>query len=101
VVRLSSRTPVPLDIRLIAAANADVLKSVEAGRFREALYYRLQVVSLSLLRLRARRAVLPLALYFLKVYGDRLNVQRLDHSSSGEETPYHHNGPGPSATAIE
>ncbi|WP_231639416.1 sigma-54 interaction domain-containing protein [Sphingomonas profundi] len=95
VVRLGSRKPIPLDIRLIAATNIDLERSVAAGNFRQDLFYRLQVVSLPLLPLRERRAdILPLARHFLELYGDRLQPRRLDLSSATEEALYAYPWPG-------
>lgn len=95
VVRLGARTPVALDLRLIAATNADLLQAVADGRFRADLFYRLQVVTLPLLPLRERRAdILPLARHFLKVYGDKANPRRLEISPSAEEALYAHDWPG-------
>jgi len=95
VVRLGSRTPLPLNIRLIAATNVDLGKSVDAGHFREDLFYRLQVVPLPLLPLRDRRAdILPLARHFLQIYGDRLRAERLDISAAAEEALYNYAWPG-------
>ncbi len=95
VVRLGSRQAVPLDIRLIAATNIDLGKAVAAGRFREDLFYRLQVVSLPLLPLRERRAdILPLARHFLEIYGDRIKAERLDLSPTAEEALFAYSWPG-------
>ncbi|AYJ87715.1 sigma-54-dependent Fis family transcriptional regulator [Sphingomonas paeninsulae] len=95
VVRLGSRTPIPLDVRVIAATNVDLQQSVADGNFRADLFYRLQVVTLPLLPLRERRAdILPLARHFLQIYGDKIQPRRLDLSAAAEETLHHYSWPG-------
>ncbi|WP_077228375.1 sigma-54 interaction domain-containing protein [Sphingomonas hengshuiensis] len=95
VVRLGSRTPIPLDVRVIAATNVDLHRSVANGLFRPDLYYRLQVVTLPLLPLRERRAdILPLARHFLQVYGDKIQPRRLELGPAAEEALYRHDWPG-------
>jgi len=75
VVRLGARRPVPIDVRLIAATNIDLSEAVRAGRFREDLYYRLQVIALPVMPLRERSGdVLPLAHHFMATYARRLQV---------------------------
>jgi two-component system, response regulator FlrC len=66
VERLGGRTPVSLDVRVIATTNRRLREDVAAGRFREDLYYRLNVFPLAIAPLRLRRDdVLPLAMQLL------------------------------------
>jgi transcriptional regulator with PAS, ATPase and Fis domain len=55
IQRLGSESKVPIDVRVVAATNRDIGEEVRARRFRNDLYYRLSVVSLSIPPLRARR----------------------------------------------
>ena len=66
VERLGGRTPISLDVRILATTNRRLRDEVAAGRFREDLYYRLNVFPLAISPLRARREdVLPLAMQLL------------------------------------
>jgi len=60
VERVGGTTPVPVDIRLVAATNRDLEHGIEAGHFREDLFYRLNVVRLELTPLSERRGDIEL-----------------------------------------
>jgi sigma-54 dependent transcriptional regulator len=69
VVRLGSRNPVPVDVRLIASTNVQLEQAVTAGHFREDLFYRLAVVRIMVDALRERPGdILPLARHFIDTY---------------------------------
>ena len=67
VVPLGSDEPIPIDVRIIAATNRDLLAEVHAKHFRLDLYYRLNVVSFETIALRERpEDIEPLAVHFLE-----------------------------------
>lgn len=67
--RVGGTGPIPVDVRIIATTNSDIEKQVKEGRFREDLYYRLNVIPFHLPPLRERRDDIPLlADYLIKRY---------------------------------
>jgi sigma-54-specific transcriptional regulator len=75
IVRIGSRKPTPIDVRLIAATNVNLEEAVRVGRFREDLYYRINVVPIQLAPLRERPGdILPLIEHFISIYKDRLHT---------------------------
>ena len=73
--RVGGTQPVKVDIRIIATSNRDMESEVNAGKFREDLYFRLNVVNLHLPPLRQRKAdIVPLADFFGKKYAEANGV---------------------------
>ena len=65
LMRVGSVEPVNIDVRIIAASNRDLKKAAEEGKMRDDLYFRLNVVTLTLPPLRERRDDIPLLAYYL------------------------------------
>ncbi|MDD3997976.1 MAG: sigma-54 dependent transcriptional regulator, partial [Sphaerochaetaceae bacterium] len=72
--RLGSEKTIQVDVRLVAATNRNLKEEVERGRFREDLYYRLNVVHIEVPPLSERKEDIPLLMaHFLELYNERNN----------------------------
>ncbi|CAI1518812.1 sigma-54-dependent Fis family transcriptional regulator [Serratia proteamaculans] len=78
VTRVGSHRPVKVDVRVVAATHVDLATAIRERRFREDLYYRLNVAAVALPPLRQRREDIPLlADHFLTLYARRLGRPQL------------------------
>ena len=69
IERVGGTQPIHLDVRLVCATNRNLKTEVEQGRFRQDLYYRLNVVEIHVPSLRERREdIVPLVQHYLKVF---------------------------------
>ena len=95
VVRIGSRASIPIDVRLVAATNVDLVEAVGAGRFREDLYYRLAVAPLRLRPLRERPGdIVALARHFLAAYQQRFGGQAVVLEQAAVDRLLTHPWPG-------
>jgi nitrogen regulation protein NR(I) len=77
ISRVGGRENIEVDVRVIAATHVDLEAAIIAKKFREDLFYRLNVVSLVLPSLRDRREDIPLLVqYFLRRHGESLHIER-------------------------
>jgi two-component system nitrogen regulation response regulator GlnG len=86
---------IKVDARVVAATNRDIETDLREGRFREDLYYRLNVVPIKLPSLRERREDIPeLATYFIQRYAEEMNVGPRAVESSAIELLQSYDWPG-------
>jgi transcriptional regulator with PAS, ATPase and Fis domain len=79
ILPIGETRPHKVDVRILAATNRNLAKAVSSGKFREDLYYRLQVVELTVPPLRERREdILELTRHFVRQCAKRLNIPNLN-----------------------
>lgn len=95
VTRVGGSRPIPVDVRIVAATNANLRELVRQNKFREDLYYRLSVVTQPLPPLRDRpEDILPLAEHFLKQFGAQARRPGLALSPEARRRLQAHAWPG-------
>jgi len=95
ITRVGSEEAIDVDVRIIAATNKDLAEETKAGRFREDLYWRLNVVHLAVPPLADRREdVAPLARHFLRTYAREQKKPVLDFSADVLEAFARYDWPG-------
>jgi DNA-binding NtrC family response regulator len=95
IERLGGRDPIPVDVRVIAATNRNLEQAIAEGRFRDDLYYRLNVVTINLPALRQRgRDILVLADHFLATYSRQMNVDCPGFTDDAKAMMEHYYWPG-------
>lgn len=93
--RLGGEEEITADIRLIAATNRNLAEEVKAGRFREDLYFRINVVHLHIPPLRERREdIIPLVDHFLGMIAERLNRPRKGITAAAKDVLVGYDWPG-------
>jgi PAS domain S-box-containing protein len=95
IVRIGEARPLTVDVRVIAATNADLEKLIEEGKFREDLYYRLNVFPIYIPSLVERRADIPLlAQYYLHALGEDYNRPDTELSPAAARMLQEYHWPG-------
>lgn len=95
VTRIGASQRTPADVRVLAASSAPLHTKVAARRFREDLYYLLDVVTLTVLPLRQRPAdILPLARHFIASYCQRMRYAPMALSQDAQRKLLEHDWPG-------
>ncbi|HCK55517.1 MAG TPA: sigma-54-dependent Fis family transcriptional regulator [Planctomycetaceae bacterium] len=95
VARIGANEEIEVNVRMVAATNADLENAVREGRFREDLYYRIAVVTIDLPPLRERRADVPLLIdHFRKELSETHGRDVPDVSRSARQALIAHDWPG-------
>ncbi|MCM8815028.1 MAG: sigma-54 dependent transcriptional regulator [Candidatus Omnitrophica bacterium] len=93
--RVGSNEPIKLEARVLAATSRDLKKEIEAGRFREDLFYRLSVIPINVPPLKDRREdILPVAYYFLSLFGKQMGSRTKAFSPEAEKLLFSYDWPG-------
>ncbi|MES2103664.1 MAG: sigma-54 dependent transcriptional regulator [Pseudomonadota bacterium] len=95
ITRIGSAASVPVNTRVIAASNVNLQQAVDAGKFREDLFYRLNVLPIVVPPLRERREdIEPLASHFLEVFGKERKARLNGFTTEATQAMLSHAWPG-------
>ena len=95
IERIGGKKTIRTDVRIVSATNRNLFKEVEAGRFRQDLFYRLNVFPLTLPPLRSRRTDIPLlAMFFLEKFAGKAKRKLDGFSKKAIQTLTDYNWPG-------
>ena len=92
---MGSTKPIQVDVRIIAATNRNLTELVKQGRFRDDLYYRLNVIPIALPALRERKEDIPVLVdYFLRRFSKETKKNFTDVKPEAMEKLMSHDWPG-------
>jgi DNA-binding NtrC family response regulator len=95
IVRVGGTEAIPVDVRVIAATHIDLDEAVKQGRFREDLYYRINVVCITMPRLTDRgRDITDIAQYYFAKFSGMQNQRLRGFSRNAMDVMLHHSWPG-------
>ena len=95
LLRLGGVAPIKVDVRFVCATNRDLQNEVKLGNFRQDLYFRINVISIEIPPLSARKDDIPLlSLYFLKKYGTLMHKEVDTISEEAMDILLHYDFPG-------
>jgi transcriptional regulator with PAS, ATPase and Fis domain len=91
IIRVGDTRPKKIDVRIVAATNRNMENEIRQGRFREDLYYRLNVVPINILPLRERpEDIWPLCLHFLKRVNRKYDIKKVFSPQTLDQLKVYH-----------
>ena len=95
IEKIGGKESIPIDVRIICATNKNLEKMVQEGKFREDLYYRLNVVPFNILPIRERKEDIPLFInYFIQYYNVKLKKHIKGITKEAENILLNYEWPG-------
>ena len=95
IERVGGTEKIPVDVRIISATNRNLEQKIQEGTFREDLYYRLNIVTISIPPMRERKEdIAPLIEFFIKKYSEQNDKTGMDISKEAVDMLFKYNFPG-------